>query len=296
MKPTVSVIIPVLNNCSQLKSTIRALAAQTYPSLKIEIIVVDNGSDEDMLQCTADYPVTLLYETDQKSPYAARNRGIEASSGEIIALTDSNKTPAVNWIEEGVQALMNRQADLAGGKIGFALTGHSAPSEVFDATFFNNNKTLVSQEKAAVTGNLFIRRHLFDTVGLFPGELRSGMDVWWTQRAVRQGFKLVYAERAQVICEPRTFRDLMKKSFRVGVSHPFIRHEAGEPVWKIMITILRTLAPPGPGWLRKNVSGIYHSKFLFRIWLVAWSYKGCLAAGRFRGLLNLNKIKRTLKP
>lgn len=294
MKPTVSVIIPVLNNCSQLQDTLKALSEQTYPLKNIEIIVVDNGTDEDMSKCIGNFSVKLLFETNQKSPYAARNRGIHASKGEIIAFTDSNKTPEPNWIKEGVEALIKHNADLAGGNIDFSLSKHPAASEVFDATFFNNNRNIVDNEQAAVTGNLFVKRELFDVIGLFPGRLRSGMDVWWTQQAVRKGYKLVYADQATVICVPRKFMALMKKSRRVGISHPFIRQEAGESLLKITMTVFRTIEPPRINWLRNKVSKDYNLGFLIKLWLVAWSYKFCLAYGRLQGLLSLKKIKQEL--
>jgi len=295
LNPTVSVIIPVLNNCTQLKETLNALSEQTYPADKFEVIVVDNGSDEDVSRCIDNFTVKLLHETEQKSPYAARNKGFDASTGAIIAFTDANKTPETKWIEEGVKALLVQNADLAGGNIDFSLPVKPTASEVFDATFFNNNRNLVMNEQAAVTGNLFLKRDLMDTIGRFHGMFRSGMDIWWTQQAVRKGCKLIFAENSIVICKPRRYSALLKKSRRVGISHPFIRREAGDSLPNIALTVFRTFAPPGFRWLKENVSENYGSGFLIRLWMVAWSYKCCLGIGRLQGLLTLNKIRKKLK-
>jgi len=295
LNPTVSVIIPVLNNCTQLKETLSALSEQSYPAEKIEVIVVDNGSDTDISECFGDSVVKLLYEKEIKSPYAARNKGINASTGEIIALTDANKTPETNWIEEGVKALIVQDADMAGGNIDFSLPAKPTASEVFDATFFNNNRNLVFNEQAAVTGNLFLKRELMDTIGRFHGIFRSGMDIWWTQQAVRKGYKLIFAENSSVICKPRKYFALMKKSRRVGISHPFIRAEAGDSLTNIALIVFRTFTPPGLRWLKENVSVNYGSGFLIRLWMVAWSYKCFLGIGRLQGLLSLKKIRKKLK-
>jgi len=286
LKPSVSVIIPVLNNCFQLKENLTALRCQTYPSDKIEIIVVDNGSDEDISECVRDFPVTLLFRTDLESPYAARNTGYAAASGEIIAFTDSNKTPTEEWVSEGVRALLQNSADLAGGEILFSLSESAAAAEVFDAAFFNNNRTLVTNEAAAVTGNLFIRREVMEDVGTFPDNFRSGMDVWWTRKAVSKGYKLVFAEQAVVRCRPRKFASLMKKSVRVGKSHPYIRKQAGDSLATLFATIIRTFAPPGFFWLRKKIkaTGTYGFGFFLKLWMVAWAYKCCLGYGRIKGL------------
>lgn len=292
MNVTVSVIIPVLNNCTQLGETLRALSAQTYPLNHTEIIVVDNGSDEDISGCIENPTVKLLYETEQKSPYAARNKGMEISSGAIIAFTDANKTPAVNWIEEGVKALYAQNADIAGGNIDYSLPDHPSASEVFDATYFNNNRNLVFNERAAVTGNLFVKRELMESTGRFHGKFRSGMDVWWTQQAVRKGYKLVFAEKAVVTCRPRKYTALMRKSRRVGISHPFIRKEAGDSLLKITLTVIRTFTPPGFKWLKEKISDDYDFFFCTKLWLVAWSYKCCLGIGRLQGLVLLKRFEQ----
>lgn len=286
MKPTVSVIIPVLNNCSQLKENLTALSCQNYPSDKIEIIVVDNGSDENISECVCEFPVKLLFNTKYKSPYAARNTGFAASSGEIVAFTDSNKTPSAEWINEGVRALEQNRADLVGGEILFSLSEKPSAAEVFDAAFFNNNRTLVASEGAAVTGNLFIRREIMRDVGIFPNRFRSGMDVWWTRKAVSQGYKLVFSEQAVVTCKPRKFVSLMKKSIRVGTSHPIIRKKAGDSTLKIFGNIIRTFAPPGFFWLRKKIkpTGNYRLLFIMKLWMVTWAYKWFLGYGRIKGL------------
>jgi glycosyltransferase involved in cell wall biosynthesis len=291
---TVSVIIPVLNNCSQLKSVLWALNTQTYPADKIEVIVVDNGSDTDISECIGDSGVKLLFEKEIKSPYAARNKGIISSSGAILAFTDANKTPDPEWIEQGVKALIEQGADIAGGRIDFVLPDRPSAAQVYDSVFFNNNRNLVQNEQAAVTGNLFVKRELIESVGRFHGQFRSGMDVWWTQRSVRMGYKLVFAEKAVVYCEPRKYSSVMSKSRRVGISHPFIRAEAGDSIPTIAFTIFRTFAPPRFKWLSEKVPPGYSSGFLVKLWFTAWASKCWLAAGRFQGLLLLKRIRNNL--
>jgi glycosyltransferase involved in cell wall biosynthesis len=290
LKPAVTVIIPVLNNCAQLKKTLGALRGQTYPQEKIEVIVVDNGSDENMQECVRKYSVELLYQTSQKSPYAARNTGFDASKGDIIAFTDSNKTPSAEWIEEGVKSLINENADLVGGDIFFPLSKSPSASEVFDSLYFNNNKILVQRENAAVTGNLLVKREVMEKIGPFPSTFRSGMDVWWTQKAVNLGYKLIFSNKARVACKARTFKSLMGKSVRVGRSHPFIKKEAGDSVYKILFTIVRTFLPPRLTDLNKQIqnSEFNSTRMLLKLWAVAWAYKCCLGIGRIIGLKRLN--------
>lgn len=289
MNPKISVIIPVLNNRNQLQATLEALSQQSYPSERIEIIVVDNGSDEDFSAFVEGYGALFLRETSCRSPYAARNKGIEVASGAVIALTDANKVPVKKWVEEGVKTLLSEDAELAGGDITFNLPKDYTAAEYFDSLYFNNNRQLVLNEGAAVTGNLFFKKELVNKVGLFPGNLRSGMDIWWTQKAVREGHRLVFAENAVVTCRPRSFKPLIKKSYRVGRSHPINMVSGGKSYLHVVITIIRTFAPPGFAWLGRDEIKRSGGWMKFKIWWVGWWYKIYMGLGRFRGLFLINQ-------
>ena len=284
MIPKISVIIPVLNNSKQLRCTLQALSEQTYPSEKMEVIVVDNGSDEPIEPYTSNFDVILLREVQNKSPYAARNRGLEIASGSIIALTDANKTPDKRWIEEGVKTLVDNDADLVGGEIRFDLPDNCTASERFDSLYFNNNRNLVLKKGSSVTGNLFIKKELIDSVGIFPGHFRSGMDIWWSQNAIRKGYKLVFSEKAVVWCRPRKLRELLKKSYRVGKTHPYIFKESGQTNLQVLIIILKTFSPPKFSWIPEKNLMNESVWFRTKIWFVAWSYKLYLGSGRLTGL------------
>lgn len=54
-KPFVSVIIPVLNDSERLQTCLKALENQTYPKSMYEVIVVDNGSDENIEGLVSQY-------------------------------------------------------------------------------------------------------------------------------------------------------------------------------------------------------------------------------------------------
>lgn len=284
MYPKVSVIIPVLNDGEQLRLTLKVLSDQTYPSENVEIIVVDNGSEESLEQIVNDFDLIFLKENQIRSPYAARNRGLEIASGSIIALTDANKTPEIDWLEEGVKTLISTNYDLVGGNITYNIPVKYTASHLFDSIFFNNNKNLVLNESSSVTGNMFFYKRLLDTIGYFPENFRSGMDIWWSQNAVKKGYKLGFSEKAIVSCNPRSYNELIKKSYRVGKSHPFIFKESGLSHLEILINIFKTFSPPRFSWISER--GLMNEKFWCKtkLWFVAWSYKLYLGCGRVIGL------------
>ncbi len=86
---TVSVVIPTYNRSLLAERAVASVVAQTRPA--DEIVVVDDGSSDgtaDRLRSA--FPTVTVLETENRGVSAARNRGIEASSGDWIAFLDSD--------------------------------------------------------------------------------------------------------------------------------------------------------------------------------------------------------------
>ncbi len=89
MPPHVSVIVPTYNRAGMISRTIRNIFEQTYSNF--EIIVVDDGSVDDTSAVLRRFGESIKVINQRNAgPAAARNRGIEAARGEIIALQDSD--------------------------------------------------------------------------------------------------------------------------------------------------------------------------------------------------------------
>lgn len=89
MNKTVSVIIPFYSHLDWLYEAIDSVLAQTYPIH--EIILVNDGSNEDMAEFLAKYgdKITYIYQ-ENAGPAAARNNGIRRATGDYIAFEDSD--------------------------------------------------------------------------------------------------------------------------------------------------------------------------------------------------------------
>ena len=229
--PFVAVIIPVLNDAADLELTLSALQQQTYPQDRFEIIVVDNGSTDRSVTVAQQFPnVRLLYEYRYKgSPYSARNRALEATQSEVIALLDATCVPVPAWLSEAVKAMLQRKADLVGGNVAFRFASdRPSVAELYDAIANVRMREAIWVRQVAMTANLFVKREVFDAIGPFPEGLRSGGDMRWTRRATRAGYKLVFCETALVKKAARSHWALIKKQWRVGKGHPAIWAEAGQ--------------------------------------------------------------------
>jgi len=271
--PFVSVVVPTLNSPDRTKTCIEALLSQTYPKDRHEIIVVDNGSTDRTLDVIQQYSVRFLSENSVRSPYSARNKGIEHARGEIIAMTDVNCAPVPQWIEEGVEALEKEQADMVGGKVTFTFSQRKSVAEWFDSVSNVKMKSSIEERGVAKGGNLFVRKKVFKAIGLFPGRLRSGGDVLWTGKATRAGFRLAYCPEAEVLYPARKLVPLMKKSYRVGKGQPVIWMEQGCRLSKVRLMTFYGFRPPKFSFIDRIVKQRGTKEMaekLRAIWTVAW--------------------------
>src|SRR5690606_26487429 len=79
---------------------------------------VDNGGSADLGEALAAYPGAVLLREPNPGSYAARNRGIAESRGEVLAFTDSDCTPHRMWLENALTRLDGGARDvIVGGRI-----------------------------------------------------------------------------------------------------------------------------------------------------------------------------------
>jgi len=98
----VSVIIPAYNSEKTLQQCLNSVLSQTYENY--EVVVVNNNSTDstkEIIQAVEDKDKRISYVFESRiGRGSARNAGIEAATGEIIIMTDSDCIVPDNWIEE----------------------------------------------------------------------------------------------------------------------------------------------------------------------------------------------------
>jgi len=98
MSAGLSVVIPTLNGSSGVERCLRALHAQTIWT-ELEIIVVDDGSDDDTQQVAAAYGAMVVRHPVRRGVSAARNSGIAAAGAPCVAFLDDDCEPCPEWAE-----------------------------------------------------------------------------------------------------------------------------------------------------------------------------------------------------
>ncbi len=189
--PTVSVVIPCYNASATLAE---ALSSARRQSLRdIEIIVVDDGSSDGSqalvtASAQSDARIRLLTQANS-GVSAARNLGINAAKGRLIALLDADDVWAPHHLELHVHRLTHeprlgvsygpaRFIDMAG-----RVVGCSRPKlkNIVPADLLISNPTTTSS-------TLVIRRDVFKDVGLFRTAMRHNEDQEWLFRVTLSGW------------------------------------------------------------------------------------------------------------
>jgi cellulose synthase/poly-beta-1,6-N-acetylglucosamine synthase-like glycosyltransferase len=218
--PFISVIVPVFNGEKTIDECIKSLLNLEYPKERYETIIVDNNSTDNTRQIVKKYPVTLLLETKRGS-YAARNAGIRAAKGDILAFTDSDCIVDKNWLEHIIKKFDNAEVGGVGGKV--IAYNPITIVEQYTAKFSGDldQETFMSyKEPFIITANAAYRRDVLYKIGRFDESFLSGgdMDLGW--RVFWQGFKIVYEPKAIVYHKHRTtLKGLFFQSFKYAEGH-----------------------------------------------------------------------------
>lgn len=222
--PFISVIIPVYNGIRTLPQLSASLSGLDYDRKRFEVIFVDNGSTDDSIVFLRNFVDNFegnssVYTEDRKvGSYAARNRALSEAKGDIIAFTDADCEVDRNWLNEIQSQLTDRgRQTIIGGRIeltSFA-KDHANAIEMFEILLGFSQRSNVEHYGFSVTANLATWRDVIISVGRFA-ELKSKGDFEWCQRALRNGYKIEYAESV-LIRHParRSLRELITKSRRV---------------------------------------------------------------------------------
>ncbi len=218
-QPFVTVIIPAYNDRERLVRCLECLENQTYPSDRYEVLVVDNASDEPIVQLVEPFVrARALFEAKQGS-YAARNTGIEQACGEVVAFTDSDCLPQSDWLEAGVRLLTQREGiGLVAGRIEVFCKDPRRPTgaELYDSVLGFPQQRFVEESGFGATANVFTFKQVIDRVGPFNRQVKSGGDSEWGWRVGAGGFAVIYGDDVVVRHPAReTVAELTRKSRRV---------------------------------------------------------------------------------
>lgn len=197
----VTVILPTYNRLDRLKQVLAGLERQQYPLSNFDVVVISDGSTDGTHEYLASIKTPLnLVAAIQKNqgPAAARNKGIELATGEIVLFIDDDVVPSPQLLAEHMR-LHAQEADLI--VLGPMLT----PPDVRLSPWVQWEQDMLVKQYRAMeegawaptarqfyTGNTSLaRRHLVE-VGGFDARYRRAEDIELAYRLARRPVRFVF--------------------------------------------------------------------------------------------------------
>ncbi len=123
----VSVIIPTYNRAHLVVKAIQSAKAQSYPA--VQIIVVDDGSQDDTARSVAQFENVEYYYQKNKGQAAARNLGLSYAKGKYIASLDSDDIWHKDFLKVAVDAVERYETDFVFLNWTEVFEGKQSPSD-----------------------------------------------------------------------------------------------------------------------------------------------------------------------
>lgn len=191
-RPLVSIIIPVYNGEAFLAKTLQSVFAQDYRP--IEVIVVDDGSTDRTAEIAQSFSnVRYIYQPNQGPAYA-RNQGIAAAQGDLLAFLDADDT----WLVEKISAQVNYLEEHP--HIGFVVTHMHVelePGAEWPPNF--NRQHYEKDPPCMLPSALVVRKEVMQQIGVFDVRYRHANDSDWFLRARDAGVPMGIIPRVLLI-------------------------------------------------------------------------------------------------
>ncbi len=225
-----------------IRAALEALAAQEFPAAPpdLRVVVVDNDAAESARPVieelrAAGYPWPLEYaiETQQGIPFA-RNRCVAIARPQVdwICFIDDDEEAAPGWLAELIRVQAEYQADIVTGPVVPQYDGE-VPDWAEKGKFFDRIRFETGHRRdRAFTNNIMIRGEVFDRVQPHFDERMAatgGSDAHFSRRANKAGFKIIYANEAEVFetfpVSRMTKKWVYQRAYRIGTANAWIARD-----------------------------------------------------------------------
>jgi glycosyltransferase involved in cell wall biosynthesis len=204
----IAVVVSSFRRSRYLPGLVRALEAQTLGTGRFEVVLVDNGSDDD----TWDQLVSLVNPTsvrvcairlpENRGPGGGRNAGIERSRAPLVAITDDDCLPVPVWLDQVLLAFEDG-ADVVQGPVHADIDGIAELG-----WWWNHTVDILGPSPWFETSNVAYRRTALEAVGGFDeadsltaqrgGGRAFGEDAVLGARVIASGGRRAWATEAVV--------------------------------------------------------------------------------------------------
>lgn len=236
--PRVSVVVCTYNGSRTICDCCEGLKALQYPNL--EVIIVNDGSTDGTEHLIRQYGFKVIT-TENRGLSSARNTGLEAATGEIVAYIDDDARPDPHWLSYLAHTFMNSTYAGVGGP-NIAPSGDGLIADcVANAPGGPIHVLLSDVEAEHIPGcNMAFRRSTLLEIGGFDAKFRvAGDDVDICWRLQEKGYTLGFHHGASVIHHRRnSIRTFWRQQKGYGKAEALLEkkwpqkyNDAGHPTW-----------------------------------------------------------------
>jgi glycosyltransferase involved in cell wall biosynthesis len=307
----VSVVIPAYNAESTIGQAVAQSLAQARESLVVEVVVVDDGSDDDTAKFAESAGAAVIRQ-ENAGPAAARNQGWKSATGQVICFTDSDCVPMAGWLENLLAGFTDGQVGAVAGSYEIA-NASSWLAQWVHQEIMERHKRMPPFVRAFGSYNVAIPRYVLEATGGFEPKYRqaSGEDNDLSYKIIKKDWRIAFRPQAKVAhYHPERVWKYLKEQYRHGFwraklyqDHPdMIRgddytrlRDRLEPIFVLGIwacAILAVFGIIGSNWPLLVLLGAYTAIHLS--WPISWWLgEGKVGGFPFAGVTFLRGFART---
>lgn len=190
--PSVSVCIPTYNSEETIGRCLHSITEQEYSD--VEIVVIDGGSDDQTTSIARRFADEVAIDTGPLG--SARQTGLERSSGEFVALFDSDiYLPDERWLRRAVQYFNYDEGVSTVWPVLLPPPGSSLISKAYARHFNLILEDRIRNEVGLLgLGNALFRRDVFEEIGGIDRSVHWGEDIDWARKFRNNGYLVVYLD------------------------------------------------------------------------------------------------------
>lgn len=245
----ISVIVPTYNSEKTIYQCLTAINRQSLPPL--EVIVVDDGSIDRTVEIAKEWAI-VIPNTHIKGASGARNTGGYIAKGNIIAFTDSDCIPSMNWLKNIMSVFSDITIGAVGGGYSSGLNGSFWQLFCCEELKFRR-KNQDGEVETLVSNNFACRKSLFLEEDGFPEQYPVCEDMLFSYKISKRSKIIWLSNNGVQHCFKDSLREYLKHQYFFGtestrffLKNPelvFINNHQGKTLYAaIIVAFLFTLS------------------------------------------------------
>ncbi|MEM0313743.1 MAG: glycosyltransferase [Candidatus Bathyarchaeia archaeon] len=212
--PKVSIIVATLNNERTIGECLKSLFEQDYPADKLEVIIIDGGSEDSTLEIARKYPAKIIVRPFNVPE--AYNYVIKNLDSKVIGLVDADAKVEKLWLRKLLHYLENPKVAGASGTIETWNNEAILPRCIgYDLKY--RYSRIKGHANRIATMNLLLKREVVEEIKGFNEKLPTQYDTEFGVRVTSRGYTFVLDPEAKCYHFNRpTWKEYFKQQLRYG--------------------------------------------------------------------------------